>query len=254
LRTIVEVSHEEGVIESEERQMITNVVDFGDSLAKDVMVPRMDVELVSNTLSYDELMAVYLKDKFTRMPVYNDTSDNIVGTLNLKDVFFYQGNQHEFDIKNLMRKPFFTYDYKKTSELFMEMRKECAAMSIVLDEYGTFVGIVTLEDLIEEIVGEIRDEYDVDEEDSVQCVAENEYIANGVTNLSEVNEALGITIEATDYDSIAGHIINLLEHLPSEGEIVEDEFAVYTVLAVEKNRIDKVHILVKTKTEDIEEG
>ncbi len=250
LRTIVEVSHEEGVIESEERQMITNVVDFGDSLAKDVMVPRVDVELVSENLSYSELMEAFSKEKFTRMPVYSETVDNIVGTLNLKDIFFYQGDLNEFNMQSIIRKPFFTYEYKKTSELFIEMRKEYTAMALVLDEYGALAGIVTLEDLIEEIVGEIRDEYDEDEEDSIQHIKDNEYVAEGATNLNDVNEVLGVDIESNDYDSIAGHIINLLEHLPEEGEVVEDEFAAYTVLSVDKNRIDKVRILVKPERED----
>ena len=158
LRTIVDVSHEEGVIESEERQMITNVVDFGDSLAKDVMVPKMDVEFADVNLSYEELIECYSKEKFTRMPVYSESRDNVVGIINLKDLFFYQGSKKDFNIANVMREPYFTYEYKKISELFFEMKQESIPMAIVLDEYGATSGILTIEDLIEEIVGEIRDE------------------------------------------------------------------------------------------------
>lgn len=249
LRTIVDVSHEEGIIESEERRMITNVVDFGDSLAKDVMVPRIDMEFADIDLTYDELVNAFLIEKFTRMPVYQDTRDNIVGIVNLKDVFFYQGKKEDFRLKDIMRDPYFTYEYKKTSELFVEMKKESIPLAIVLDEYGATAGLLTLEDLIEEIVGDIRDEYDSDEEDSIQCISENEYIADGNTKLNDINEIIGLHIESDDYDSIAGHIIGLLDHLPSQGESVEDDHVIYTVDAVDKNRIDKVHIVVLPATE-----
>lgn len=249
LRTIVDVSHEEGIIESEERRMITNVVDFGDSLAKDVMVPRIDMEFADIDLTYDELVNAFLIEKFTRMPVYQETRDNIVGIVNLKDVFFYQGKKEDFCLKDIMRDPYFTYEYKKTSELFIEMKKESIPLAIVLDEYGATAGLLTLEDLIEEIVGDIRDEYDSDEEDSIQCISENEFIADGNTKLNDINEIIGLHIESDDYDSIAGHIIGLLDHLPSQGETVEDDHVIYTVDAVDKNRIDKVHIVVLPTTD-----
>ncbi|WP_310605019.1 HlyC/CorC family transporter [Anaerosporobacter sp.] len=244
LRTIVDVSHEEGVIESEERRMITNVVDFGDSLAKDVMVPRIDMEFADINLTYDELVTAFSIEKFTRMPVYQDTRDNIIGIVNLKDIFFYQGKKEDFCLKDIMRDPYFTYEYKKTSELFVDMKKESIPLAIVLDEYGATAGLLTIEDLIEEIVGDIRDEYDSDEEDSIQCITENEFIVDGNTKLDDINEAIGLHIESDDYDSIAGHIIGLLDHLPSQGESVEDENVLYTVDAVDKNRIDKIHIVV----------
>lgn len=249
LRTIVDVSHEEGIIESEERRMITNVVDFGDSLAKDVMVPRIDMEFADIELTYDELVAAFSIEKFTRMPVYQETRDNIVGIVNLKDVFFYQGKKEDFCLKDIMRDPYFTYEYKKTSELFIEMKKESIPLAIVLDEYGATAGLLTIEDLIEEIVGDIRDEYDSDEEDSIQCIKENEFVADGNTKLDDINEVIGLHIESDDYDSIAGHIIGLLDHLPVQGETVKDDNVIYTVDAVDKNRIDKVHIVVLPTTE-----
>ena len=148
-----------------------------------------------------------------------------------------------------MRDPYFTYEYKKTSELFVEMKRESIPIAIVLDEYGATAGLLTLEDLIEEIVGDIRDEYDSDEEDSIQCINENEFIADGNTKLDDINEVIGLHIESNDYDSIAGHIIGLLDHLPSQGETVEEDHVIYTVDAVDKNRIDKVHIVVLPTTE-----
>lgn len=253
LRDILDYSHEEGVIESEERRMITNVVDFGDSLAKDVMVPRTDMAFANVEFTYDELVQAFSEEKYTRMPVYSETRDNVIGIVNLKDVFFYSGNPEEFSIIDIMRDPYFTYEYKKTSELLIEMRKDSIPLAIVLDEYGATVGLITIEDLLEEIVGEIRDEYDEDEEDSIIAISENEYVVDGYTKLDEINEALGLNLESDDYDSIAGHIIYLLDHLPEVGEAVEDNNIVFTVDSVDKNRVDKVHILIKQPDETKEE-
>lgn len=253
LRSIVDVSHEEGVIESEERRMINNVVDFGDSLAKDVMVPRIDMVLVEDSLTYDEVIELYSVDKYTRMPVYDESIDNIIGIINIKDLFFFAGNKENFCIRDIMREPYFTYEYKKTSELFLEMRKDSIPMAIVLDEYGATAGLITLEDLLEEIVGEIRDEYDFDEEDSIKCIAENEYIVDGNTKLDDINEAFHLNIESDDYDSIAGHLIFLLDHLPEVGETITEQNVVYTIQSVEKNRIDKIHVLINSVSEDKED-
>lgn len=253
LRTIVEVSHEEGVIESDERRMITNVVDFGDSLAKDVMVPRIDMSFAEESLSYNALVELFSIDKYTRMPVYSESRDNVIGIVNLKDLFFYNGSKEDFCIKNIMREPYFTYEYKKTSELLNEMRKDSIPIAIVLDEYGATAGLITLEDLLEEIVGEIRDEYDDDEEDSIRLIAENEYIADGNTKLGEINDIIGLHLESDDYDSIAGHLIYLLDHLPEVGECIIDQGVKYTVDAVEKNRIDKIHIHILQATDEEQE-
>lgn len=252
LLTIVDVSHEEGVIESEERQMITNVVDFGDSLAKDVMVPKMDVGFVNEDITYKELYECYNEYKFTRMPVYRQNRDNVVGIINLKDLFFYQGPQKEFKLSNIMREPYFTYEYKKISELFFEMKQDSIPMAIVLDEYGATAGILTLEDLIEEIVGEIRDEYDANEEDDITPLDPENYILLGVAKLDDIDAQLGIRIESEDYDSIAGHIIKLLDHFPDAGETISDQYAEYRVLEVSKNRIEKVklHLLPQDQPDD----
>lgn len=258
LRTIVDVSHEEGVLESEERQIITNVVNFGDSSAKDVMVPKMDVTFVDIESSYHELIDCFTEYTFTRMPVYKDNRDNIVGIINLKDVFFYQGSKKDFSVRDLMREPYFTYEYKKTSELFFEMKQDSIPMAIVLDEYGSTSGMLTLEDLLEEIVGEIRDEYDADEEDEITRINSEDYLLLGVAKLDDINEQLGISIQSEDYDSISGHIINLLDHFPEAGETVSDEFATYTVLSAEKNKLGKVklHLLppAQLEEEDVEEA
>ena len=250
LRTFVDVSHEEGVIESEERQMIANIVDFGDSLVKDVMIPRMDIAMVESTITYDELMQEFTKSKFARMPVYEDTIDNIIGIINLKDVVFYKGDKNTLDIHSLIREAHITYEYKKVSELFIEMRKDSIPLSIVLDEYGALSGLITIEDLLEEIVGELRDEYDDDEEDEIQKIADDKYILLGSTDLDDIAEETGLPLSSEDYDSIAGHIINLLEHFPEVGEAAEDSYARYLVLEVDGNHIDKVEMTIKPQPEE----
>lgn len=252
LRTFVDVSHEEGVIESEERQMIANIVDFGDSLAKDVMIPRMDMAMVEAGISYYDLMLEFTEHKYARLPVYEETIDNIIGIINLKDCVFYDGDRDNLDIRSLMRSAHVTYEYKNVSELFMEMRKDSIPMTIVLDEHGALAGLITIEDLIEEIVGELRDEYDTDEEDEIQQISDNEFILLGSTSLNDINEILDLTLKSDDYDSIAGHIINLLQHFPEVGESAEDEYAAYTVLEVEGNRIDKIRVVLKPRPKEEE--
>ena len=249
LRTFVDVSHEEGVIETEEHQMITNIVDFGDSLVKDVMIPRMDIVMVESRISYDDLLKEFTESKYARMPIYDDSIDNIIGIINLKD-FVFEANRENFDIRSLIREAHFTYEYKNVSELFLDMQKSSVPMTIVLDEYGALAGLITIEDLLEEIVGELRDEYDEDEEDEIQKISDDTYIVLGSTSLDDINDELGLKIESDDYDSIAGHIINLLEDFPEEGEEVADDDAVYRVIDVDKNRIDKLEIKLIPKDED----
>lgn len=253
LRTFVDVSHEEGVIESEERQMITNIVDFGDSLAKDVMVPRMDIVMVQSDISYEELLRVFTENKYARLPVYEGTIDNIIGIINLKDFVFYHGDKKTLDIKSLIREAHMTYEYKNVAELFMEMRKESIPLTIVLDEYGALAGLITIEDLLEEIVGDLRDEYDTDEEDEIQKIKDNEYILLGSADLEDIDEEMNVNLESDDYDSIAGHIINLLEHIPEKGESAEDDYATYKVLDVDGNRIEKILMILKPRPEEDDE-
>ena len=176
LRTIVEVSHEEGVIESDEKKMIYNVFDLGDANAKDIMVPRVHVTFAEVNNTYEELIAIFREDKFTRLPVYEDTPDNIVGIINMKDLLLYNKKTETFNIRDIMREPHFTYEYKDISELLVEMRDSTFNIAIVLDEYGEMAGLITLEDILEEIVGEIHDEYDEKEDDMFRQISEQEYI------------------------------------------------------------------------------
>ena len=250
LRTIVDVSHKDGVIEKEEREMIYNVVDFGDSQAKDVMVPRADMVTISDTASYQEIRDVFRVEKYTRLPVYQNDRDNIVGILNIKDFFFCDDNA-AFDVSHVMYKPYFTYEYKKTSELLLEMQKDSVSIAIVLDEYGASVGMISLEDLLEEIVGEIRDEYDDDEKDWIRKLSDREYRIEGSVKLDDINDALGLSLESEEYDSIGGLIIEKLDHLPTVNEsVTTDDGIKVTVEKMDKNRIETVRLLLPEPPED----
>lgn len=252
LLTIIDVSHEEGVLESEEKEMINNVVDFGDSLAKDIMVPRIDMVSVPSVISYDDLKKTFKRDMYSRLPVYEESKDNVVGIVTLKDFFNYEGTKEDFKLSDLLREPYFTYEYQKTSDLLIQMRENSINISIVLDEYGSTAGIITLEDLIEEIVGEIRDEYDDDEEDPIQKLSTSEYLVDGSTRLDDINEVFGCNIESDDYDSIAGHMINVLEHIPCEGEEITEDYIRFVIDKMDKNRIDKIHVYLTTPEKNIQ--
>ena len=243
LRTIVEVSHEEGVIETEEKKMINNVFDFGDSVAKDVMVPRIDMAFVDVNVTYDQLIDIFREEKYTRFPVYEETTDNVIGILNIKDILL-AGERDQFSVRDYLRAPYYTYEFKKVSELMVEMKKANVNIIIVLDEYGATAGLITLEDMLEEIVGEIRDEYDEDEENELVEVAPNEYVVEGSMKLDDLNDRLELRLESEDYDSVGGLVIGLLDHLPEEGEDVVFDNVRLVVDRVEKNRIDRIHMYI----------
>lgn len=240
LKTYVDVSHEDGVIESEEREIIYNVFDFSDAVAKDIMIPRIDMISVDQDMSYDEVLAVFKEYMYTRLPVYEDDKDNVIGLINIKD-FILLTEKENFQIKNIMREAYFTYEYKKTADLMMEMRETTANVAFVLNEYGATVGMITLEDLLEEIVGEIRDEYDEDEEDLIQQIEENIYLVEGSMKLDDVNDALDISLHSEDFDSIGGLIIEYLDRLPEDEEtIVTAEGITLQVKGISHNRVSKV--------------
>lgn len=258
IRTIVEVSHEDGVIESEEREMINNVFDFGDTTAKDIMVPKVDMQFLNVNATYHETLELYKQNRYTRYPVYEDTTDTVIGMLNMKDLLTHEDKEN-FDIRHIMRSVLFTHEHKKISDLLLQMRKSSTNMAIVLDEYGVTSGMVTVEDLLEEIVGDIRDEYDEDEEELVHQFSEHEYAVAGAMNLVDLNDYLDLEkrdllLESEDYDSVGGIMIELLDHLPQVGESVTTENGIRLVVdSMEKNRINQVHIyLPETEKEDDE--
>lgn len=250
LRTIVDVSQENGVIEHEERDMIHNLFDFGDAEAKEIMVPRIDMTFVQADATYQEVLDIFRQDMFTRLPVYEDSTDNVIGIINMKD-FLLQNDTPEFSVRNLLREPYFTYEHKNTADLFLKMRKSSISLAIVLDEYGVTAGLITLEDLLEEIVGEIRDEYDADEEDDITRISDREFYVLGSANLNDVSEALSLHFTSDDYDTIGGYCLGLLDHLPEKNEIIlTDNNILLRIDRMEKNRIERIYIRLPEPLEE----
>ena len=250
LKTYVDVSHEEGVIESEEREMIYNVFEFSDAVAKDIMIPRIDMVTAPIDCTYKDLIAIFKESMYTRIPVYENDNDNIIGLVNIKDLIGLN-NTRDFKIKDVLREAYYTYEYKKTADLLMEMRDSTMNVAFVLNEYGATVGMITMEDLLEEIVGEIRDEYDEDEAELIQEVDDNVYLVEGSMKLDDINDAIHTNFDSEDYDSIGGLIIESLDRLPEDKEFVTLENG--TTLQVEgisQNRITKVLITLPAGEED----
>lgn len=244
LKTIVTVSHEEGVLEDDEKKMIYNVFDFGDSYAKDVMIPRTDMVAIDIHATYEDIMALYREEQFSRMPVYQETHDNIIGILYIKDLIVQSFELADFKVMSFLREAYFIHEFKRIDELFKEMRTQKVGIAIVLDEYGGTSGLITMEDLIEEIVGDIDDEYDITEDDIVK-ISETEYLIDATCRISEVNEHLDLNITSQEFDSIGGFIIGLLDRFPTEGEKVVDEGITFIVEETSNNRINKLRIHLK---------
>lgn len=253
LRTYVEVSHEDGVIESEEREIIYNVFDFSDAVAKDVMIPRIDMASISEDATYDEVMELFRECMYTRIPVYREDKDNVIGLINIKD-FILVTDRENFSIAGIMRQAHYTYEFKKTADLLLEMRENRINVSFVLNEYGATVGMITLEDLLEEIVGEIRDEYDEDEEELIQEVDERTYLVEGSMKLADINDELGTELSSEDYDSIGGLMIENLDRLPEDGESITTEQGIgLKVSGINQNRIVKVLMTLPEEAEEEED-
>lgn len=241
LKTYVDVSHEEGVIESEEREIIYNVFEFSDALAKDIMIPKVNMVTVNVNDDYQEVLSVFRKHMYTRLPVYEEDKDNIIGVINIKD-FILTDDPDNFQVRNIMREAHFTYEYKKISDLLYEIREKTTSVTFVVNEYGMTVGMITLEDLLEEIVGEIRDEYDADEMvEKIKKIDDRNYLIEGSMNLDDVNDELGLHLSSEEYDSIGGILIENLDDLPEDGESVTlPDGTVLKVQCLDQNRIEKV--------------
>lgn len=221
--------------------MIFNVFDFADAQVKDVMVQRVDIIAVDLEASYDEVLDVIKKEQFSRIPVYNQTIDDIVGILNVKDLIMAEQNKEKFKVSDYMREPNYTFEFKKIAELFKEMKKTRNHIAVVLDEYGGTVGIVTIEDLIEEVFGDIEDEYD-DENKEIEVIKEDEYIVDGSAKLDVVSELIGVNMESEEFDSVGGLIIGELGRFPEQDEEIVLNNIKFKVEEIDKNRVKKVRI------------
>lgn len=242
LKTMINVSHEEGMLESEEKEMIHNVFEFRESRVTEVMTPRTYMVAVSLDSSYDKIVEVFKTQQFSRVPVYDDGIDNVVGILYLKDLIFFDASKETFEINKYMREPYFTFEFKLITELFSEMRDKSIQVAIVIDEYGGTAGMITLEDLVEEIVGDIRDESD-ELFNEIEVVNEDEYLVRGSAEIDLINEMLGVKIESEDFDTIGGFVTGLFGRLPEAGEQIEFNNMKFIVEHVQKYRIEKLRIL-----------
>ncbi len=253
LRTYVDASHKDGVIESEEKEIIYNVFDFSDARAKDIMIPRINMVTVDINATFEEVLSTFRESMYTRFPVYEDNTDNIIGLINIKD-FILTEDEKNFHVKSILRDAHFTYEFKKVSDLLYELREKATSVTFVLNEYGATVGMITIEDLLEEIVGEIRDEYDADEEDFIQELDDNTYLVEGSMKLDDINDELDTELDSENYDSIGGVIIEHLNRLPEDDEEVVLENGIHLkVQGIEQNRIVKVLMTLPEEEEKEEE-
>jgi CBS domain containing-hemolysin-like protein len=244
LKMLLKLGEQEGVVEKREKKMINGVFEFGEKTAKEVMLPRIDMDCIEVNSTLEEALRVLLKNKRSRLPVYDGTIDNIVGILNLKDLLhLIKEKRYSTPIKEIIRPPYFIPESKKLSDLLKEFQQNRIQMAIVVDEYGGTAGLITLEDVLEEIVGEILDEYDA-METQIQILDEKIAIVDAKTNIDEVNEALGVNLPSGEYETIGGLIFSRLGKIPSPGERIEVDDKVLIVESMRGRRVSKVKIIL----------
>jgi putative hemolysin len=244
LKSWVETGQSDGALEKEERQMIYSIFQFGDTLAREIMVPRMDMLSLDVVAPLDEIVEAVSSSGHSRIPVYEDTIDNVIGLLYAKDLLHYLHNQKTFtSLRELIRPAFFVPEAKKLDDLLTEMQSTRTHIAIVVDEYGGVAGLVTLEDILEEIIGEIRDEYDQSEELPFVKINNDEYIFQGNIDLDDFNETMGTEIEKDMADTLGGLMYGLMGKVPVGGEQVIVESVQLTVEKVVGRRIQKVRAL-----------
>jgi len=232
-------------VEIEERQtMIEGIGELNDKTVKEIMVPRVDVEFINSKITLEELYAIIQDQGFSRYPVYEDTIDNIVGILYAKDILRH-GVENGFDVKTLMRKPYFIPESKHLDDLLREFKIRKVHIAIAIDEYGGVSGIVSMEDILEVIVGNIQDEFDDDEGDGIFKVEDKVYIVEARTSIDDVNDKIGLKIDEEDFETIGGYVFELFGRIPAEKESVEDFQAVFTVESIDGHKINQLKLVVK---------
>lgn len=243
----VNLSKEEGLLDNEEYGLIEKVFKFRDSYAKDVMTPRTEVVAIDINSKPEEIVSVFVEEGYSRIPVYEEDIDSIIGILHVKDLIKVMLDKNEFkDVRSILRKPLYTFEYQKTDDLFKIMRMKRTTFAIVLDEYGGNVGIITLEDLVEEIVGDIEDEYD-EEDDEIIKLSDSEFILDGATKLDDFNEKLSLDLDSEEVDTIGGFVVEKFDKIPKKGETLVFENLTFTILEMDKNRIDKLKLKISSQ-------
>ena len=253
LKTIVSVSHEEGVLEDEEKEMIHNVFEFGETEIREIMTPRIHVVSVAEDVTYDELMKVFRETQFSRIPVHSESYDDVIGMLNIKDLMLTDVDKENFDVKQYMRETFFVYEFNHISDVFDTMRKDRASIAVVLDEYGVMSGLVALEDIVEEIVGEIDDEYDDVSETSIVDLGDGKYLVDGSINIDEVNETCETSFESEEFESIGGLVLGECNGAPELNQVLKIDNTLLTIKEIDRNRIVQLEIQILDEEDDDEE-
>ena len=244
LRTIVALSEERGTLEEDERDMIDSVMEFGDTVVRELMVPRVDMECFDSASTVGVATDGVKELGFARVPVYEGDIDHIVGVLYAKDLLKFDiETDRERPIEDILRPPFFTPESKNAGELLRELRRRRTHIAIVVDEYGGTAGLVTLEDLIEEIVGEIHDEHDQEEEQLLTVIDKSTLVADGMVRLDELAESMGLTFEGESVETLGGYLMDAFGRIPSEGEKLERDGAEFTVESVVEQRVKSVRVV-----------
>ena len=237
IKTVVTVGHEAGVLETEEKEMIHNVFAFGDTEIREIMTPRINVVSVGDDVSYEELMETYKKEQFSRLLVHSQSYDEVIGVLNMKDLLFKNIDPSTFNVTDYMRDAYIVYEFNHVSDVFASMRNARVSMAVVLDEYGVMSGLVTFEDIIEEIVGNIDDEYDKEEEELIKQIGERTYLVDGTMSFNEINDEIGTHFESEEFESIGGMVLGACNGVPAlHHKLILDEVEI-EVEKIHKNRI-----------------
>ncbi|MBP7401938.1 MAG: HlyC/CorC family transporter [Clostridia bacterium] len=257
IRIMVDVGRESGTIHEEEKEMIENIFDFNDKEVSEIMTHRTNIVALDVEATLDEVLEVAVREKYTRIPVYEDAIDNIVGILHIKDLLIIAAEEltKPFSLRDMLRPATFVPETKLVDALFREMQRNHAQMAVVIDEYGGTAGIVTLEDMIEEIVGNLQDEYD-EEEAEIERRDETTFVIDGQTALDDVAAAVGVNMPEDDYDTLAGMVVGLLDRIPEEGEQPETQFGNlrFKVLEMDDRRVSKILVTVMPKNDEAEAG
>ena len=240
IQQLIDVGEEEGLLSEDEGDMLQSILSFGDTVAREIMVPRTDVVLVSADTPIPELLQLVIKEGHSRFPVYADNGDNIIGILHVKDLLSSWGEEH-IELKDIVRTPYFVPETKKISHLLRELRDKKSHMAVVIDEYGGIAGLVTFEDIIEEIIGEIRDEHDNDE---ILLIAtdEGDFLVDARLEIEKLAEHLNITFPKGNFESVGGFIISLLGRVPKARETILHPPLEMTIESADARKIRKVRI------------
>lgn len=242
IKTMLDMGLEDDQIEPEEHEIIHNVLEANDDCARDIMIPRSNVVGITENYTYEQIIETFKQERYSRLVVLDENREKVRGILYMKDFLFIK--PEEFQMKQMLREPYFTYETKNIQDLLKEMRKTSNTMSVILDEYGEMVGILTIEDIVEEFVGQIRDEYDAEELKQIKQISEKEYEVEGSVSLSDFNDVTGMELDSQDYNSIGGFLIENLEELPKTGDKLETPDAIFEVLQCVDNKIEKVKIQI----------